>query len=128
MKTKLITFGIICILFMSENIYSQDNDSINEFSSNVIMVGIVANDLEESIDFYTKVIGMNKVTEFTVNEEFGKNSGLTDGNAIDISVLVLNDSEDPAIIKVLGRNEKTDSTKGMACTKADYDALYLQTL
>lgn len=112
MKTKLITLSAICVLLISKNIYGQDVDSINEFSSNKIMIGIVANDVKETIDFYTQVIGMKKVAEFTVDEKFGIKSGLSGGNSIDISVLILNDSKDAAVIKVLGRNKKTNSSKG----------------
>ena len=64
----------------------------SEFSSNLIGVGVVVTDLEKALDFYVNVIGMKKVSEFDVDEEFGKISGLTGGVAFHVEVLKLEDS------------------------------------
>lgn len=64
----------------------------SEFSSNIIGVGVVVTDLEKSLDFYLNVIGMTKVGEFDVDEEFGKISGLTGGMPFHVDILKLEDS------------------------------------
>ena len=64
----------------------------SEFSSGLIGVGVVTKDITKSLDFYLNVIGMTKVGEFDVDENFGKISGLTEGIAFHVDVLKLQDS------------------------------------
>ena len=64
----------------------------SEFSSGLIGVGVVTKDITKSLDFYINVIGMTKVDEFDVDENFGKISGLTDEIAFHVDVLKLQDS------------------------------------
>ena len=64
----------------------------SEFSSGLIGVGVVTKDITKSLDFYINVIGMTKVGEFDVDENFGKISGLTDKIAFHVDVLKLQDS------------------------------------
>jgi len=64
----------------------------SEFSSGLIGVGVVTKDITKSLDFYLNVIGMTKVGEFDVDENFGNISGLTDGIAFHVDVLKLQDS------------------------------------
>ncbi len=64
----------------------------SEFSSGLIGVGVVTKDITKSLDFYINVIGMTKVGEFDVDENFGKISGLTEGIAFHVDVLKLQDS------------------------------------
>jgi catechol 2,3-dioxygenase-like lactoylglutathione lyase family enzyme len=66
----------------------------SEFSSGLIGVGVVTQDIQKSLDFYLNVIGMTKVSEFDVDGEFGTSSGLTDGLAFHVDVLKLQDSPD----------------------------------
>ena len=85
---KLFAFLIASVLLtLSSNTMAQ-----SEFSSGLIGVGVVCKDIEKSLDFYLNVIGMTKVSEFDVDEAFGKSSGLTDGLAFHVDVLKLQDS------------------------------------
>jgi len=87
---KLSIFLISAVItLLSSNIKAQ-----SEFSSGLIGVGVVTKNLEKSLDFYLNVIGMTKVGEFDVDENFGKISGLTDGLAFHVDVLKLQDSSD----------------------------------
>lgn len=87
---KVSSFLLIaCIAALSSTTMAQ-----SEFSSGLIGVGVVTYDLEKSLDFYLNVIGMTKVSEFDVDGEFGKASGLTDGIAFHVDVLKLQDSPD----------------------------------
>ncbi len=56
--------------------YAQSN-----FTSKTIGIGVVVADIERSLDFYVNGIGMVKTGNFTINEDFGKRSGLTNGVA-----------------------------------------------
>jgi catechol 2,3-dioxygenase-like lactoylglutathione lyase family enzyme len=64
----------------------------SEFSNPTIFVGSVVTDLAKSVDFYTNIIGMTKTGEFSVDGPKAKKLGLTDGRAVDVTVLKLEDS------------------------------------
>ena len=83
----------IVLLMMAMAIsYTAKTMAQSEFSSNLIGVGVVVTDLEKSLDFYINVIGMQKVSEFDVDGEFSKISGLADGVPFHVDVLKLEDS------------------------------------
>ena len=63
----------------------------NPFENSTIQMGVVVSDLQESLDFYKKIIGMEEVGEFSVPKEFGKDSGLTGGLPFDVKILKLED-------------------------------------
>jgi catechol 2,3-dioxygenase-like lactoylglutathione lyase family enzyme len=73
----------------------------SEFSSGLIGVGLVSRDIDKSLDFYLNVVGMTKVSEFDVNEDFGKSSGLTNGLAFHVDVLKLQDSPEANQWKIM---------------------------
>jgi len=87
-KTNLLFLLALTILLNSKTMAQ------SEFSSGLIGVGLVAADIEKSLDFYLNVIGMTKVGEFDVDEEFGRTSGLTGGVSFHVDVLKLQDSPD----------------------------------
>ena len=66
---KKIAFPFLILLFL---ISSYQVTAQSEFSSTTIEIGVVVSDIEKSLEFYTNVIGMRKVGEFDVNEEFSK--------------------------------------------------------
>jgi len=85
---KLSVFLIIAVI----TLLSSKTMAQSEFSSSLIGVGVVTKNLEKSLDFYLNVIGMTKVGEFDVDGDFGKISGLTDGIAFHVDILILQDS------------------------------------
>ena len=85
---KKIVFLFLILLFLTG---SYQVTAQSEFSSATIEFGVVVSDIGKSLDFYTNVIGMTKVGEFDVDEEFGKVSGLSDGVAFHVNVLKLED-------------------------------------
>jgi len=85
---KLSVFPIIALL----TLLNVKTMAQSEFSSGLIGVGVVTRDIQKSLDFYLHVIGMTKVSEFDVDENFGKVSGLTNGLAFHVDVLKLQDS------------------------------------
>ena len=64
-----------------------------KFTNDTIQIGVVVEDFEASVKFYTEVIGMQEVGGFSIDEEFGKASGLSNGVPFDVTILKLADSE-----------------------------------
>jgi catechol 2,3-dioxygenase-like lactoylglutathione lyase family enzyme len=73
----------------------------SEFSAGTIQIGVIVSDLEKSIDFYTNVVGMVKTGGFSIDADFGKKSGLTDGEPFDVTILKLKDSPEAAEWKLM---------------------------
>lgn len=93
MKQKILIIFLITLVNL-HNVICQEQKSDSEFESNIIMMAIVANDLDETLDFYTNIIGMKKIAEFPVDEEFSKKSGLSDGVSFQVTVLQLNEDKE----------------------------------
>lgn len=64
----------------------------DQFSNPTIQIGVVVEDLEKSLDFYTNIIGMTKTGEFNVGLDKAKDLGLSDKYELDVKVLKLQDS------------------------------------
>lgn len=64
-----------------------------EFDKPYVSLGVIVSDLETSVDFYTRIIGMKETGGFSVTDAMGKKTGLTGGKAFDVKVLKL--YEDP---------------------------------
>lgn len=89
MKSQILTILLFSAVL---NLSAQKAPAPNEFSNPTIFVGSVVTDLAKSVDFYTNIIGMIKTGEFSVDGPKAKELGLTDGRAIDVKVLKLEDS------------------------------------
>ncbi len=93
---------VITTLFLgviSINAFTQ-----SEFSEDFISIGVVVEDIEESLSFYTDIIGMMETGGFTVNAEMGGKTGLTGGVGFDVKVLKLVDSPNATEWKLLSFN------------------------
>lgn len=64
-------------------------DTTNGFTSETIHVGVVVSDLEASLQFYQEAIGMQRVSSFDIDEDFGQRSGLSNGVPFSVEVLQL---------------------------------------
>lgn len=106
---KLSIYLIIAITAM----ISSKTMAQNEFSSGLIGIGVVTQDIEKSLDFYLNVIGMTKVGEFDVDETFSKVSGLADGVAFHVDILKLQDSPDANLWKVMSFNKEGSHPKSI---------------
>jgi catechol 2,3-dioxygenase-like lactoylglutathione lyase family enzyme len=67
----------------------REPDTSSPYLRGDIQIGVVVSDLNASEAFYTDVIGMEKVREFTVNEDVAKRTGLTEGAPLQVSVMKL---------------------------------------
>ena len=105
------TISIICLAVITGLVSSlplgfslRDAD---EFSSGTISVGIIATDLEKSVDFYIRVIGMTRTSGFAVDEDFAKKSGLTGGVPFKVTVLKLKNSDQATEWKLMSFDKKS---------------------
>ncbi|MBT6763203.1 MAG: VOC family protein, partial [Prolixibacteraceae bacterium] len=108
MKNLLVSLLFLIFSFV---LAAQTTIAPSEFSNPTISVGVVVADLEKSIDFYTKVIGMAKTGEFSVDGDKSKELGLTDGRSIDVTILKLEDSENSTEWKLMSFGEKANHPK-----------------
>ena len=74
-----------------------------DFSRKNINIGMIVSDLPKSLHFYKEVVGMVQVdrTEFDVDADFGKRSGLTDSLAFHVEVLKLGAGENSTSLKLM---------------------------
>lgn len=82
------------------------------FTKNSIQIGVVVNDIEESVDFYVDVIGLQKVGSFDIDAAFGQVSGLTGGKPFSVQVLKLENASNATELKLM-------SFEGISNTKPD---------
>lgn len=100
MKTRfLFAAGLSAILLSFTSCQQKPEpdptpESSSEFQSPSFQAGIVVRDIDESLNFYKNVIGMVDSRTFDINEEFGKNSGLSDSVAFKVTALKMEDLPD----------------------------------
>lgn len=70
-------------------------------------VGVVVSDLQQSIGFYTEVIGMKVVSGFDIDEDFSRISGLTGGIPFSVKVLKLEDHPEANVWKLISFGKGT---------------------
>ncbi|MCK8495391.1 VOC family protein [Spirosoma sp. RP8] len=96
----------LLFLLIGEVAQAQSN-----FSSKVIGIGVVVADLDRSLDFYVNGIGMVKTGSFTINEDFGKRSGLTNGVPVNVMMLKLENSPEASDWKLMSFGSKPSHPK-----------------
>ena len=97
---------ILTTLLFGGLVHAQSN-----FTSKSIGVGVVVADMQRSLDFYIKGIGMVKTGNFTINAEFGKRGGLTGGEAVDVNILKLENSPESTDWKLMSFGKKIGHPK-----------------
>lgn len=103
MKKFIFTLVFICSIFITS--------AQSEFSHPGISVGNVVEDLEQSVKFYTEVIGMIQTGSFSVDKEKAKELGLTDKYTLDVTVLKLEDSPNATEWKLMSLGTKANHPK-----------------
>jgi catechol 2,3-dioxygenase-like lactoylglutathione lyase family enzyme len=76
------------------------------YEKSFISIGVVVEDIEASVQFYTESLGMIKTGGFTVTGEASKRTGLSDGIPFDVVVLKLHDDPNAAEWKLLSFDKK----------------------
>lgn len=102
----LTSFSLLFIFLTFNKAFAQ-----SEFTSGTIQIGLVVSNLEKSSDFYTKVIGMQKTGGFKINEQFGKDSGLTGGLPFEVTILKLQNAAQATEWKLMSIHKKTKHRK-----------------
>ncbi len=86
-----------------------------DFAKKTINFGMIVSDLDASMKFYKEVVGFVQVdkTEFDINAEFGKQSGLTDSLAFHVEILKLGKGEEATELKLMtfGNRPKKQSNE-----------------
>jgi catechol 2,3-dioxygenase-like lactoylglutathione lyase family enzyme len=95
------------------------NDGEETFSDVTMDLGIVVSDLDESVRFYTNVVGLEKTGGFAVGQSFCRDAGLTDGHDLDIQVLSPNGD-------AAGTSVKLMELPGVASRKGDHRFIHSQ--
>ena len=111
MRNSKRTLTAVCLIILLWVAFlGFKNSGVND--AKPMDVGVVVSDLEKSLDFYTNVIGMTKVSTYHFSGENAKMAGLTDGKALDIINLRLNDEPGSPGYKL---------TKIQRCKKQPFD-------
>ena len=76
-----------------------------QFTSNVVSIGVVASNLQQSLDFYTQVIGMQKTGGFSIDAQLSKTSGLAGGIPFDVTILQLANDPSATQYKIMSFNK-----------------------
>ena len=85
--------------------------SPEEFSSTTIGIGVIVSDLDQSLAFYTNVVGMVQTGSFDVDEGFSKRSGLANGLPLHVKVLRLGEGDDATQWKLMTFGNRSNRQK-----------------
>ena len=101
-KQRSLALLIVCLIFSGFLVGAGGTRMPTvEFARTTIDVGIVARDVEKAARFYKNALGFTEVPGFDVSAEMGADSGLTDGQAFNVRVLVLGEEESATKIKIM---------------------------
>lgn len=103
-NTSFVLKCVILTLFVFGHILTSQAQS--NFTSKTIGIGVVVADIDRSLDFYMNGIGMVKTGSFTINGEFGKRSGLTNGASAAVTILKLENSPEATDWKLMSFGTK----------------------
>ena len=103
---KTLLFIIFALLSFNTSIISQNSES--EFDRGIIEIGVVVSDLERSLNFYKNVVGMKQVGGFDIDEDFGKRSGLSNGEPFSVAILKLKDDDNSTEWKLMSFGKKAN--------------------
>lgn len=92
-------------------IFYQFSLAQSEFTDDVIHIGVVVEDLDKSIDFYTRIMGMAQAGGFNLNDDFAKRSGLNEGKGFQVVVLKLEDAPGATQWKLMSFGKKAAHPK-----------------
>ena len=117
MKKTIVSLIFVVAVFIS-------TAQTSEFSSATISVGNVVQDLEQSVDFYTNVIGMTQTRKFSVDKAKATELGLSDKYRLDVVVLKLEDTPNATEWKIMSLG-KTPGHKNPKWIHSDTGMQYI---
>jgi len=90
----------ISLLFVSIGLFSLCGKPA-KFAKGIVDIGIVAEDLERTVKFYTEAVGLKEIKGFEASAQKATQFGLTDNQPAKVRVFVLGDSQDSARLKIM---------------------------
>jgi catechol 2,3-dioxygenase-like lactoylglutathione lyase family enzyme len=96
-----LKFGFLCVVATAMLAGSLVRAAESEFSDATIDLGVVTSDVKKSVKFYTEAIGFKELQGFSVEADYAKDVGLTDGQRLDIRVLALGDEPTATKLKLM---------------------------
>lgn len=106
MKLTFISLLFIALFFLA--IPKNSNSAPGDFAKSAISIGVVVEDLDKALAFYTDVIGMVQTFEFGVDAKKAKELGLSNGDAFAVKVLKLENSENAPEWKLMTFGKKAN--------------------
>ena len=106
-------------------------ESTPEFTRDTIEIGLVVEDVEETMKFYTDVIGMQRTGGFSIDKDFGKRSGLSGGEPFEVNIMKVKDSPASTELKIVGFPNSTkakDSDHIQDRIGLQYITIYVESL
>lgn len=95
------------------------------FSSETIDVGLCVSNMQSSIDFYTQAIGFQELPGFSVPSDYAKEVGLSDGQVLDVRVLVLGQGPAATKLKLIQFPKAPGSRVDQSFIQSTYGIRYL---
>jgi lactoylglutathione lyase len=104
MRTVLSTLAIlllsVCLASVRPAVAADE-----EFTKTAIDLGMVVQDVDKSVAFYTQAVGLNEMPGFQADGQFTGDAGLTDHHAVSVRVLVLGDGPAASRLKLIALPE-----------------------
>lgn len=94
----------VALLLVAVAAFAQDGGSLQSsagYASPRVDFGIVVSDIDKSLAFYTKALGLTETRHFTVSGEFGKSVGLSDNLPFTVHVLQAGDGPAATQVKLM---------------------------
>jgi catechol 2,3-dioxygenase-like lactoylglutathione lyase family enzyme len=93
----LALFGVTAVAAWAAERAAKESD----FAKTTIDVGLVVSDVAKSAKFYSEALGFTEIEGFDVPAGLAKDSGLCDGHAFHVRVMVLGEGESATKIKLI---------------------------
>ncbi|HEV3005993.1 MAG TPA: VOC family protein [Pirellulales bacterium] len=93
----LALFGVTAVAAWAAERAAKEAD----FAKSTIDVGLVVSDAAKAAKFYTEALGFTEIEGFDVPAGLAKDSGLCDGHAFHVRVMVLGEGESATKIKLI---------------------------
>ena len=111
-KTLFTLFSAVTGSFMATaNVDTVEPIKVSDYKTPVIHIGVVVSDLARSMSFYQNIMGMIKITQYDLNGDISRRTGLANGLPFTIEVLKIEDSAQATEWKLMSFDKKANHPK-----------------
>lgn len=112
MRNTFLLALALCLPSLS--VLAQDASSAvaTKFTNRSISIGLLVDDLEASRHFYVDLLGLVETRRFSIDEDFGRRSGLSEGVAFEVVVVKPEGADEATEIKLVQFNEAIPQQAG----------------